>query len=592
MAAATTTSKKKKTKKKTTSRSKAKTYSKEELDAEIARKEAEFKRKLNKKLEEERLAREAQEEEFGATPRPMSIFGGSNGSYNELGFDEEQSPEEIQKEQEQINSFDIFEWIQTNYINKGTAVVYQVKKDNAILGEFTPPLSWSQLQEEHGGGVYTITAKHALTKKYLKQDTKQLLSVKKSETPQTPPIPQGQNLDVTQLLTSMMGFFQQTQSEAQKVRDRQERNESQASQGFNTAFVDMLNSSQTNTMNMLKEIQNSTMTLMSKMQENTNKLIEKQNDKMDKMFWKQANTKSDEGPSWLDVMKMTKDAEKDGWDRFMKLQEWTEAKAEELAESRTPEPQNDSSMTGTIIKSLLPMFTGGMNQAAQQRGPVSPPQLPSYTPTPSQQPLPGTHQAQASKPRATRASQDGTHGRPGAPVGAQTQKNPLGLPTFTDEHPKPLEETMAPDNFDESSEEILENLDAQPQEIDENQVAPEPVQEVEVSEDINQLFQQASGIQQQIASQTIPSIAKEITNPSLPPGEVARLCLLTLRDQGITGKTVLKEFPFDFMIRIAKSFGLDVSEGSDNLNWLKEFYVYIENTAGVDATGGGEQSPS
>lgn len=545
MAATTTTTK---TKRKATPRVKRITIDEaEEIKIQaLADAKAEWDRDL-----EEKRAKEIEDEVHGSVN-----FG---EAYNEADYDdpnEHGSPLDLNSPENMIDEVneDIFDYVETNFAKKGVPVLYQVKRNGTIVGSLEPPCSWSMLQQDYGGGHYTVKAIHAITKQYIKTQTQSVAAPLQKEEfhhePAPTPIIQAPQ-DSSEVLKILTNFIMQDKELKIRNTQAEDRSDRKNSEGINSGFITMITENSRTTQEMFSKMQDNTSRMIEKMNDNFTRSMEKQEDRTNKMFDKLADLSKDKKPDIgpLELIRMMNDSRAEGQDLMQTVMDMVEAK--------TPEPSEDnSSLVGTLAKTMIPLFAAAAKAPApapQQRGAARPPQQ-QIAPPQTAQPQGTTGNRPA--PQATIYPEQ-TNNAGAQPRGTGSQKvirkNSLGLPVYADTPDKIINPTLDEDFIGGA---------AQPN--------PAMVNEQEPTE-LDNMYDGASMAQKTIAMIAIPLIGEGIMNPALTPGDCAGNAMSVLQSQGFSPKVVLEEFTFDFMMGIAGGFGL----GEDHKPWFDEFYKTI-----------------
>ena len=580
MPAATTTTSKKKTRRKAPARKpKEKTFTSDQVDQMIEKATQNATQRLQEKFEEERARREFDiTNGHGEGETESGLFGGLGFQepYHETGF--EGDGESLAQTEEALNAFDIFEYCHKNFVGSGTPIKYQIKKDGTLMGEMTHPCSWVKIQKKWGEGHYTVAAKKRTDNQYIKQQTLDLGPIDQPESAAQTEIneqlerlarlqaPQGPQMDMTGIMTQMMSMFQQMQQMNHDDKKSEERDARKSENMQNQTLLTVLQGQQTSSQQMFMEMQKSNQEMMLKMQENMNGVQQKMDDKFSRLIEKMndAGNKKDQLGT-LELLKLMENSEDKGWEKMKLIMEIAEAKAAEKEEG------GGDGMVGKLIGGILPLLSGAQQQQAamlqQQRGSL--PQGQRHGGNPRHQPAPQrpNPQGRAIPPQAQRASQaSGLEENPQAPIGFP------GM-TFVEE---PAVETKP------SGGVMTEPLEREAEIIE-----PEVVEEATPTgepDTLEGLLAEASPHQRSIAEITIPKIAEGLMS-SQDPRANADQCLQMVWSQMQLGPDeVLKHFPFDFMLRIARAFQI----GAEAEPWFKEYYAHIEDSAGNDVEGTSE----
>ena len=556
----------KKTKKKATKR--AKTYSEDELNSIVEEAKEKARIDAEKKAQREalKMAERRKLEASFLEPNDINeddedyIFDATEETLNGVGlFGDDPIPSD--QEQEFANAFDIFEFCQSKFMKNGTRVLYQIKRDGDFVAEIKKPYSLSQLQRDYGGGYYTVIARNAGTKEYLKQhtfsvaDLPQRLETEKEVVPQAPPSPQ---LDPTKLIMMMNQSFKEMLDAARQERLREDKDEKRGEREYNSTLMTLMQSQSENQMKMFMEMQKNSQEMMKTIDENNRRSLEKMDDKFSKMIEKMTegmNKKDELGLK--DILELQRDAEDNGWSKFQLLTEMVES----MAESRKENDSSDSGMMGKLINGVLPILSGAsrqqqlmLQQAAARQGLNRAVRKPGMPPAPNQAP---PQQRPNPSPQNERRAAPRNEGQ-----------IVTGLPTIAD-----MDDEEA---FVEEPEAFHKEVEAK--EVESNKET--------ANGEIEALFNGANEIQQAIAAVCVPIIASHVTDEEVGPINAAEECLQATTKGGLTPGRVIEEFSIDFLHQIAAAFGL----GEDKKPWLERFYAHIEDIARVDAEGDDQPS--
>lgn len=530
---------------------------KEAVEAAIAKARLDARRELEEEQEEESFGTNLFEDPSDdGDDETSTIFGGEHGESNE--------------------GFDIFQYAQKEYEEKGKPVVFYVKKDNEIMGQLPAPCDWTILQKKYGGGVYQVTARHAYTKQYIKSQTERVGEPERRSEGQKDQVviqtPAAPSADLNEMFKGMSAMFMQMQEMTNRDKSREDREEKKSAESFNNTFLQLLTQQQNSTMQMFTNMQEGTNRIMEKLGDNFSKVVERQDDKMNKMFEKLADNQSKkENISTMDLIKLMETSRKDGIDTMTTLMELAEAKAEAMA----GDGESKESLLGTLVKGIAPILANANRSmvASQPRGAVSRP--PSQH---LQAPAQGTGGVRAPQNRqaAPRPANQPHNGSGGVQGQGSNWKSALGLPVHDNNYISEKIETIIPNSL------AAEFVDDVPGVVESKPDVSAP------ERDTNDLYQNANMTQKLIAEMAIPTIAAYLFNDEIKASDVAHICLNELESQGITPQVVVKEFTFDFLLQIASSFGV----AEEKKSWLEEYYAEIEDIARMGAIGDEESALS
>lgn len=287
---------------------------------------------------------------------------------------------------EEVVEFDIFDYCQKDFVEKGDYIDYSIKKNGALAGTKKHPYSWEKLQREYGEGRYQVIAKSKTTGRIVKKQSMEVDGVpeynKENEKNSFDPSdlvskiaevvkPKNEGPSFMELFTLMNSASEKARVEAEKSAEKQ-----------TSTLVQMM---QQNTQMMLAML---TQQSSQPKQDTTGDLFrlfqsfaEKMENRFEKNLEKIAalnQPKSDIGV--LEMLKMKEDAEERGFKKYAQLNQLAEVKAQEkvdLIEEYRGEgggEKKDKSMTETLIETMLPTIAGAL--AKTQSQPVAVPQIP------------------------------------------------------------------------------------------------------------------------------------------------------------------------------------------------------------------------
>jgi len=339
-------------------------------------------------------------------------------NFSDLKFEDEEENRSAQLLKKRLHS-DVFDYCAQKVAN-GDQIRYEIQKNGMMEGYRFHPYSWEQLQKDYGQGNYSVKARSTLTNTYVKAETKAVNDYKPEHNPEEEAFkpqaaPSRQEPSFIELFSLMQNATQNSRNEAREVAKEQASQSnaliqallSKPESGIGTKELMLLMSTmmQNNKKDdsphlelMMKMMDNSQKTAYQ-MSENTNRMIEKMNENSNRMFEKmndrfQAMTeKMNSGskkPEFgiADIISMTENAQKKGFDLFSKMQTLAESKADEkfemmeLIKGAGGQSKEKKSMTETLIETLLPSITTAVAQNKMGGGAVAPVAAPALLPNP------------------------------------------------------------------------------------------------------------------------------------------------------------------------------------------------------------------
>lgn len=294
---------------------------------------------------------------------------------------------------EEIVEFDIFDFCQKEFVEKGDYIDYSIKKNGALAGTKKHPYSWEKLQKEFGEGRYQVIAKSKSTGRIVKKQSMEVEGIgaaayedekRNSFDPSelvskiaeaVKPKQEGPNF--MELFTLMNNASEKSRVEAEKAAEKQQ-----------STIVQMM---QQNTQMMLAMFQAQN---QQPKQDNTvelARLIQSFAEKMENRFEKaidkiQAQNQPKDNVSVIEMIKMREEAQEKGFKLYSQLNQLAETKAQEkveLIEEYRGEggggEKKDKSMTETLIETMLPTIAGALAQSKQ----VAPQAIPQAAPQPT-----------------------------------------------------------------------------------------------------------------------------------------------------------------------------------------------------------------
>lgn len=387
---------------------------------------------------------------------------------------------------------DIFDFCEMEYVRKGVPVSFIVSKNGTLIGELQFPLSWHALQQEWGGGLYTVRAKNINTKKFLKVQTMTVAeppnrnsNKKNDEAPVEKPVerympqePQQPPVNFLELLS----FMQKTQSDSSdKVREAQrEARDSQTT--LMAAMMQMMSQTakpqtssddkimalmmqmQQNTNQMFEKVMMMTRESISEVSKSSEKIFEKLSQRIDTL----ADTKKPSGLEYSpqQVMELMMQGQQRGFEMWSQMERLADVKASqrleilEATKSEAVEESRPKSLTEKLVDSMLPAVASVISAqvAAQQRSPQPAlPAAPRPKPVPAKPQAPAPRQAPARPRPAAPQPKPRPKPSPEAPrvpevieVEAAPKADPFGFPSASTTAPveNPIIEASA-ESFDE-----------------------------------------------------------------------------------------------------------------------------------------------
>jgi hypothetical protein len=363
-------------------------------------------------------------------------------------------------EGEAVSGFDIFDFCDALQKSGKHQIKYDIKKNGEFLCARFHPYSWEQLQKDHKGGHYQVSAKSMTTKKFVKHETRSVTDPFGTVTDtgeaattkiEATPAPQGPNFMEIFSLVNQAG--EKARAEAREQAQLQSQTQAQTM----TAMIQMMTSQQNQAQQMVLEIAKMTQAITEKMQASQAALVEKMEHRLERVLDKVA-TKEEKGLTPFELMKMNQDAQDRGYKMYSNLAALAEAKADEKLDiiEELKEELKDArgsgggkkSMTDTVIESILPVIGTAMAQAQTAKAAVPTQQIrraPFRGPQaiqqrartqPRQNPVNGagtpTAQAQANARQVATPSREASRasgGDVGTSVGTANNVNAFGLPS-------------------------------------------------------------------------------------------------------------------------------------------------------------------
>lgn len=297
---------------------------------------------------------------------------------------------------------DIFDFCEVNYIQKGVPVSFIVNKNGTLIGELQFPLSWSALQKEWGGGLYTVRAKNCNTKKFLKVQTMTIAqppNANKKEEPQMqekiverfvdrePQEPKMNFLEMLQFMKGIQGDAGEKVREAQKeARDSQTTlmaammqmmaQTSKPTQSSDDKIMQLMMQMQQNTNQMFEKVMMMTRESISEVSKSSEKIFEKLSQRIEAL----ADNKKGNGLEYTpqQVMEMMMQSQQRGFEMWSHTERMAELKASqkleilEATKGEAAEEARPKSLTEKLVDSMLPAVAQVISAqvAAQNRSQV------------------------------------------------------------------------------------------------------------------------------------------------------------------------------------------------------------------------------
>jgi hypothetical protein len=279
---------------------------------------------------------------------------------------------------EEIVEFDIFDFCQKEFVEKGDYIDYSIKKNGALAGTKKHPYSWEKVQKEFGEGRYQVIAKSKTTGRIVKKQSMEVEGLnghayedeKKSSFDPSDLVskiaeavkPKQEGPNFMELFTLMNNASEKARIEAERAAEKQQ-----------STVVQMM---QQNTQMMLAMFQSQT---QAPKQDNTvelARLIQSFAEKMENRFEKtidkiQAQNQPKDNVSVIEMIKMREEAQEKGFKLYSQLNQLAETKAQEKVElieeyrgEGGSSEKKDKSMTETLIETMLPTIAGALAKTA------------------------------------------------------------------------------------------------------------------------------------------------------------------------------------------------------------------------------------
>ncbi len=306
-------------------------------------------------------------------------------------------------------AYDIFDDVEENQYKKGVEVEYFIYRGNTLVGTKEHPYSWKQLAAEFGSGRYRVQAKSLISKKYLTQQTQ---SVEKflAQNGQAPVMQVAQrepreDRDMIGEFAKLLTLVREASPQTPPPQD-------------NNIMMLMMKMQEMNQQTMLQMSTNMT-SMIEKLSDSTSKAVEKMNERVERILTEGTGGKRDKGLDPIELMKLIKDAENSGFERWQALDELAERKAERESSSGGKESKG---LVQSLAEGLIPVVAqaAASQMAAQkaqalqapQAAPVRAPaqRLPAPKAPPTVRPQ-SPSQAQAPKTVSTVKPKENLQGR-------------------------------------------------------------------------------------------------------------------------------------------------------------------------------------
>jgi hypothetical protein len=282
-----------------------------------------------------------------------------------------------------VIGFDIFDFCE-KIVKQGDQIKYEIRKNGEMLAAKVHPYSWERLQKDYGAGSYQVTARSMVTRKYVKHETRAVANIDGVDTPH---VRQEEYQQQVQAQPNFMEMFSlmNTLSEKSKTEAREiSKEQSNSSNAMMQGFIAMMQNSSTQSQQMFLEMSKLNMNVAEKLSEVTNKMFEKMEDRFEKIVDKIGKAK-DNDMGALQLIKLTEDAQKKGFDMFDKISKIAEAKANEkidmMEETRGNSTRNEkSSIVDKLVDNILPTIANAISE--QQKRDTQ--QARGYLPRPQQ----------------------------------------------------------------------------------------------------------------------------------------------------------------------------------------------------------------
>jgi hypothetical protein len=572
--------------------------------------QAEMEKIMNKK--EKDLDLENSEDDEGDNEEDFDEDEGDNESPDpDEGYFTPPAPQKRVRKPKEAQEDDIFEFCEKTYVNKGIPIRYEIRKNGYFAGELEHPCSWRIIQENYGGGLFAIKAKHGHNSQIVKR---QSISISQPSSPYQPNkpaqeqenmgIPQGQPQVIERIIEreapsqpinylEMFGVIQKMQETSQhSIKEAQK--ESQNSQ--NTLMAALLQmatnkpapqtSSDDKIMALMMQMQQNSNQMFEKMMENTQRSIEAVQKNTDKMMEKMTERieKMGDGGNGLkyspeQIMQLMMQGQQRGFDMWQGLDKMADMKAAqrmemlEATKETAVEESRPKSMTEKLIDTMLPVVASAiqaqaMSVAQQQQHPKGILSHPSDARAPVQPRPKPAQQAKhpqlpppvAPKPRPKPPVQPAQPVKPASPTQPVKPNAPAQPITPTKPELKnvtPPIKTKTVDGFPSVGDEEVSTIDQ------DNLLAVEAEQKF-----VQYMNFAAITLTEGYTSQK-------------PIPDTANALIDSLKPQRITLVDFLRTCPLDKVIETMKTYGVDETVST----FVREVYAYLE-AATLNESGG------
>jgi len=285
---------------------------------------------------------------------------------------------------EEIVEFDIFDFCQKDYVDKGDYIDYSIKKNGALAGTKKHPYSWDKVQKEFGEGRYQIIAKSKTTGRIVKKQSMEVEGLGNTHEDDKKPSfdpsdlvsriaeavkPKQEGPNFMELFTLMNNVSEKTRGETERAAEKQQ-----------STIVQMM---QQNTQMMLAMFQTQAQQPKQDSTVELARLIQSFAEKMENRFEKaldkiQAQNQPKDNVSVLEMIKMREEAQEKGFKLYSQLNQLAESKAQDKVDlieeyrGEGGESKKDKSMTETLIETMLPTIAGALAKS-QTPQPVAQP---------------------------------------------------------------------------------------------------------------------------------------------------------------------------------------------------------------------------
>jgi len=265
------------------------------------------------------------------------------------------------------SNYDIFEYAQKTLEQIGDYPVFAIHRDGEQYPSKYGRYSWDQLQQDLGGGDYTIWAKSKATGRIIKKESRRLAGerkdvFKKEEDPK--PDTQYQQVnqkdDFEKLLSLVQIMNMNNKNDASAALIAKSNNDSTTT--MMTTIMTQVQEQGRQFQQMLMEIQKASIQSQEKAQQDALRREEKLQERFEKLMEK-VTTKKDEF-SLKDILEMQSKAMDRGYSSYKEQMEMAKELAEEMSENEKEETPFSS-----VLKSFAPIIVNGLknNQAQSQQ---------------------------------------------------------------------------------------------------------------------------------------------------------------------------------------------------------------------------------